>query len=61
MSNLVVLIDLKKAFDTVDHQFFLKKLELYGVKRRALSMKIVAHKSQPKMPSEWIYFIGAVD
>ena len=36
--NLVVLIDLKKAFDTVDHQVLLRKLELCGIKGQALTL-----------------------
>ena len=33
----LVLIDLKKAFDTVDHNMLCKKLKHYGVQQRQLS------------------------
>ena len=38
MFNLVVFIDLKKAFDIVDHKIVLRKLKLYGIKGSALSL-----------------------
>ena len=38
MFNLVVLIDLKKAFDTVDHQILLSKLELHGIQGQAINL-----------------------
>ena len=33
--NLAVFIDLKKAFDTVDHETLLTWMELYGIKGNA--------------------------
>ena len=36
--NLVVLVNLKKAFDTVDHDILFKKMEIYGIKSPALSL-----------------------
>ena len=33
----VVLVDFKKAFDLVDHNILLNKLEIYGIKNEALS------------------------
>jgi hypothetical protein len=51
MFNLVVLLDLKKAFDTINHDIFVRKLELYGINDSALTMIQSYLSHQTEMPT----------
>jgi hypothetical protein len=36
-ANVVILLDLRKAFDIVDHDIMAKKIEIYGFNKKSVS------------------------
>ena len=43
--DIAVLIDLKKAFDTVDHNILLKKMKFYGINWKELCWFQIGHRT----------------
>ena len=58
MFNLVVLIDLKKAFDTVDTSNSAEQIRALWNKRTSSNFaQILSHKPKPEVPNKKLIFI----
>ena len=61
MFNLVVFIDLKKAFDTVNYDILLKKPEFYGITGQANDLLKSYLSNRRQVSNRQFYFIRTFD
>ena len=54
--NLVVLFDMKKTLNTVNHEIILRKFQMYGFQRKALNLvrSYLTHRTQSSQLSSTI-------
>jgi hypothetical protein len=52
--NIVVFLDLQKAFDTINHNILIKKLDLYGLQKPALNLLGSYLENRGRLYERWI-------